>query len=259
MSDSPLALVLRAAGTNCDEETVHALRTAGADARTLHLNGLSASPELLESAALLVIPGGFSYGDYVAAGRLFGHELRTRLGEAVGAFVEGGGRVLGICNGFQVLTELGLIDGLGTRPDERRIALTANRSNRFECRWVHLRNESSACDWLPAGEVWPVPVAHAEGRVALAEDADLARLEAAGQVALRYVTADGDHAGYPECPNGSVGEIAGLCDPTGRVLGLMPHPERNISPWQHPRWTRMEPREAGEGLEFFRGLVGALA
>ncbi|MEO0652644.1 MAG: phosphoribosylformylglycinamidine synthase I [Planctomycetota bacterium] len=259
MTDRPLALVLRALGTNCEEETARALELAGASTRTLHVNRLAEAPEALDGAQLLVVPGGFSYGDYVSAGRLFGHELRTRLGEAIGAFVEGGGRVLGVCNGFQVLVELGLIDGIGTRPDERRIALTANRSNRYECRWVWLRNEDSRCDWLPTGEVWPVPVAHAEGRIALAEDSDLGRLEAAGQVALRYVTEDGGRADYPACPNGSVSEIAGLCDPTGRVLGLMPHPERALTPWNHPRWTRLPERKEGEGLAFYRGLVGALA
>ncbi|MHC4261981.1 MAG: phosphoribosylformylglycinamidine synthase I [Planctomycetota bacterium] len=259
MQDRPLALVLRALGTNCEGETVRAFELAGADTRLLHLNALLSEPTALDGASALVIPGGFSYGDYVSAGRVFGHELRTRLGEAIGAFVERGGRVLGVCNGFQVLVELGLIDGVGTRPADRRIALTGNRSNRYECRWVWLRNEGSRCEWLPEGEVWPVPVAHAEGRIALKTEDDLERLRAAGQVVLRYVDEEGGQAAYPDCPNGSVGEVAGLCDPTGRVLGLMPHPERNLTPWNHPRWTRLPERSEGEGVAFYRALVGALA
>jgi phosphoribosylformylglycinamidine synthase I len=259
MTARPLALVLRAAGTNCEEETVLALELAGAATATLHLNQLLAEPSRLRAARALVIPGGFSYGDYVAAGRLFGHTLRERLGRELSNFVAGGGRVLGICNGFQVLIELGLLEGRGLRPAQRRIAITANRSNHYECRWVHLRNEESACDFLAPGLIWPVPVAHGEGRVALAEERDLERLREAGQVPLRYVTAEGGEAHYPECPNGSIGQIAGLCDRTGRVLGLMPHPERNVRPWHHPQWTRLPERPEGEGLPFFRGLVQAMA
>ena len=257
MTSQPTALVLRTAGTNCDRETVQALELAGARTELLHLNALSAQPAQLAAAQILVIPGGFSYGDYVAAGRILGHELRHRLGEEIASFVERGGFVLGICNGFQVLVELGLIEGPRVEPSKRRMALTANDSNRFESRWVHLRNERSACEWLEQGAVWPVPVAHGEGRVALRQEGDLEALTESGQLALRYVTADGGEAGYPDCPNGSVGQIAGLCDPSGRVLGLMPHPERNITPFHHPYWTRLPERSEGEGLALFRGLVGA--
>jgi phosphoribosylformylglycinamidine synthase len=257
---APQALVLRSAGTNCDGETVRALELAGARAELLHLEALTAEPARLEAARILVIPGGFSYGDYVAAGRIFGWELRHRLAEALGGFVDGGGTVLGICNGFQILIETGLLhagDGTLVQRSEQEIALTDNASGKFECRWVHLRNEPSACSWLAPGAVWPMPSAHAEGRFAVASDEVLARLTERGQIALRYVTADGSAPGYPEAPNGSVEDIAGICDPTGRVLGLMPHPERNVDPWQHPRWTRMGPRDAGEGLEFWARMVEA--
>lgn len=253
------AIVLRTAGTNCEHETALALERAGAKAELLHLHKLEAEPTRLENASILVLPGGFSYGDDIAAGRVLGHELRTFLGTQLSAFVERGGFVLGVCNGFQALVDTGLLEGPGKGGPARSIALSANESGHYECRWVTLRNEPSKCTWLEPGSLWPVPVAHGEGRLVFKDDATLARLKASGQVALRYVTADGGSAQYPELPNGSTDAIAGLCDSTGRVLGLMPHPERNLSPWNHPRWTRMGPREAGEGLEFYRRLVEAAA
>ena len=249
-------LVLRTAGTNCDRETVRALELAGAAATRLHLNALAADPARLADSQILVLAGGFSYGDDIAAGRVLGALLRHNLFDALQRFVADGGHVLGICNGFQVLVELGLL-----QPDrpaaERTIALTDNASAKFECRWVTLRQEESAAGWLPAGRLLPVPVAHAEGRLVVRDAEALAELRERGQVALTYVAADGSPAEYPDDPNGSDGAIAGLCDPTGRVLGLMPHPERNVTPWHHPTWTRLGPREEGEGLAFFRGLVQA--
>jgi len=257
------ALVLRSAGTNCDGETVRALEVAGAVPALLHLNQLARDPSLLFDQQLLVIPGGFSYGDYVAAGRVFGLELRTRLGEPLQRFVAEGGYVLGVCNGFQILAEMNLF-----LPDSARaIALTDNASNRFECRWVTLRSEKCAASHLVPGELMPVPVAHGEGRFVVRDADVLAELFARGQVALTYVDpanparpAAGPASPavpYPLNPNGSIANIAGVCDPTGRVLGLMPHPERNLAPWSHPRWTRLGPRQEGEGVAFYRRLVEA--
>lgn len=260
------AVVLRSAGTNCDGETVAALGLAGAEVDLLHLNRVSADPARLFDYGILVIAGGFSYGDYVAAGRVFAYELRHRLAGPLRDFVARGGYVLGVCNGFQILVDTGLLEGPDAAPEgelppiaEREFALTGNESGRFECRWSVLRTEPSACAWLEPGELLPCPSAHAEGRFVVRDDAVLRRLAERGQIALRYVTADGGEAGYPDCPNGSVDRIAGICDPTGRVLGLMPHPERNITPWQHPRWTRLGPRAEGEGLRFYRRLVSAAA
>jgi phosphoribosylformylglycinamidine synthase len=255
----PKAFVLRTAGTNCDGETVEALARAGARAELLHLERLVAEPARLDEAALVVLPGGFSYGDDVAAGRVFGLELRHLLHDALAAFVERGGFVLGVCNGFQVLVEAGLFEPAGA---PRTIALIGNASNRFECRWVTLRSEDSACPWLVASERWPVPVAHAEGRFVAADGGALERLAARRQIALRYVAPErreGGPAHYPDNPNGSLDDIAGVCDPTGRVLGLMPHPERNVTPWNHPFWTRLPARDEGEGLAFFRRMVDAAA
>lgn len=253
------ALVLRSAGTNCDGETVQAFKMAGASVDLVHLNALAADPKRLADASILAVPGGFSYGDYVAAGRVFGIELRHRLLEPLQRFVDDGGLVVGICNGFQILVELGMFESLGQDASARRIALTDNASNRFECRWVTVRAEDCACPWLPAGESMPVPVAHAEGRFTVRDPDVLAELIEKRQVALKYIEAGSDSASYPHNPNGSVADIAGICDPTGRVLGLMPHPERNLTPWNHPHWTRLAPREEGEGLSFYRRMVEVAA
>ena len=252
---TPKALVLRNAGINCDAETVRALEGAGAEVDLLHLTTLIREPGRLDDCQILVIPGGFSHGDDIAAGRIFATELVHALRGELQAYVARGGIGLGICNGFQVLVEAGLIDGsLGDRA-ARTIALTDNESLKYECRWVHLQSQESACPFLVPGEVFPTPVAHAEGRLAVRDDQVLADLYANGQVALRYVTADGGEAAYPECPNGAVDNIAGLCDPTGRVLGLMPHPERNLLPGNHPLWTRLGKRTKGEGAAFFERIV----
>ncbi len=252
------AIVLRTAGTNCDQETVQALALAGASATRVHLNALVKDPGMLSDSQILILAGGFSYGDYIAAGRVLGALLQHRLFDNLQRFISDGGHIVGICNGFQVLVELGLFQP--DRPaSERGMSLTDNASSKFECRWVTLRSEESNATWLPAGRLLPVPVAHAEGRLVLRNEDTLAELRESGQIALTYVTPEGGPASYPEDPNGSAASIAGLCDPSGRVLGLMPHPERNLSPWQHPRWTRMETRAEGEGLSFFRGLVQAAA
>lgn len=268
----PTAIVLRTAGINCDGETVRALELAGARVELVHLHALLRATSRLDDAVLVVIPGGFSYGDDVAAGRVFGLELRHGLAESIAGFIDRGGYVLGVCNGFQVLVESGLFERepRAASIPPRTIALTNNASNRFECRWVSMRAEPSACTWLDGLGTMAVPVAHGEGRFVVRDTAALERLKARGQVALRYVGTDGARArGYPENPNGAVDDVAGICDSSGRVLGLMPHPERNVTPWNHPHWQRLgvpseesrapKSRTEGEGLAFYRRLVAAAA
>jgi len=256
----PQALVLRTAGTNCDAETARALRMAGAEAEVLHLARLLEAPARLDELEIVVLAGGFSYGDDVAAGRVWGLELRHGLQQALRAFVDRGGLLLGVCNGFQVLVESGFFDPERSA-GERDFALTHNESNHYECRWVTLEGQDCACPWIVPGERMPTPVAHAEGRFTVRDAAVLERLRERRQIALRYVPSDGEGAAdYPANPNGSVDGIAGICDPTGRVLGLMPHPERNLDPWQHPQWTRLAgEREVGEGLAFYERLVAHAA
>lgn len=249
------ALVLRTAGTNCERETCLALELSGATPELVHVDRLIEAPKTLDEFGIVVVPGGFSYGDDLGAGRVLGFELRRSLARPLERFVARGGLVLGVCNGFQVLVDTGLLEGPSPESRERAIALDVNQSGRFECRWVTLRSEKSACAWLEPGELMPAPVAHGEGRFTVRDASTLAKLERENQIALRYVRSDGTRAEYPDCPNGSVSEIAGICDPSGRVLGLMPHPERNITPWHHPQWTRSSPRDEGEGLRFYRRMV----
>ncbi len=262
-------LVLRTAGTNCDGETVRAFEVAGASVELVHLNELARDPARLAEPHILALPGGFSYGDYIAAGRVFGIELRHRLEDPLLRFVEDGGFVIGICNGFQILLELGLLEGADFVPTRRRFALTDNASNRFECRWVTLREEDCAAGWLDPGARLPVPVAHAEGRFVVRDPGVLEELVERRQIALSYVRPEepgsrapgsgvtAEPVPYPWNPNGSVANIAGICDPSGRILGLMPHPERNLVAWNHPQWTRLAPRAEGEGLSFYRRMVRA--
>jgi phosphoribosylformylglycinamidine synthase len=253
------ALVLRTAGTNCDVETQFAWEQAGARADRVHINRLIEDPRLLADYQVLTIPGGFSYGDDIASGKIFANQIVHHLAEAVQAFLAKDRLVLGICNGFQVLVRCGLLPG---SPDGRptlapTATLTNNDSGKFEDRWVHLRTDTNRCPFLKKGEVFDLPVAHGEGKFVPSEAVPLAVLEKAGQAAVRYVDAKGKTgAGYPANPNGSVGDVAGLCDPTGRILGLMPHPERHVLPWHHPQWTRRPKVKAGDGLAMFKRAVG---
>ncbi len=244
-------LVLRAAGINCDEETAYAWELAGADALRLHVNRLIEDPRLLEGFQILSIPGGFSYGDDIAAGMILGLRLARHLGDPLRGFIARGGLVLGICNGFQVLVRAGLLPGPACGGP---VTLTLNRSGRYEDRWVRLRVGSSRCAFLERDEEFELPVAHAEGRFAVSSEAALAVLESRDCVALRYIAPDGGEPSYPDNPNGSIGNVAGLTDDTGRVLGLMPHPERYVKVTNAPHWTRGRSGEP-DGLRIFRRAV----
>lgn len=252
---APSALILRAPGTNCDEETAAAWVKAGASAEICHVSRFLDDPRYLDRFQVLTIPGGFSYGDDLGAGRIFATKLRI-LGDALTRFHERGGLILGICNGFQVLVQSGLLPGL----DRPRATLTRNDSGQFEARWVRLGPTSGRCAFLDTDELLELPVAHAEGKFLTTTPDDLATLETAGQVVLRYLDArDQPTQGYPENPNGSPGAVAGLCDPSGRIFGLMPHPERYTEGYHHPRWTRGEVRTPGDGLRLFRCAVEHLS
>jgi phosphoribosylformylglycinamidine synthase len=250
---TPRVLILRAPGANCDGETLFAFEQAGAAADRVHINRLREQPGLLQRYQVLVIPGGFSYGDDVAAGKILAIQLAHFLDDALRRFRDAEKLILGICNGFQVLLKAGLI----VPPDEDGplATLGANDSGHFEDRWVHLQATPGACPFLKDYQHLYLPVAHGEGKLICREGWILKGLAQTGQVVLRYVDAQGQPGPFPVNPNGSQGDIAGLCDATGRVFGLMPHPERHVLPTQHPRWTRHGLAPEGDGLRLFRNAV----
>ncbi len=254
----PRTLIVRAAGTNCDNETDHAFRLAGAETKRIHVNRLTEKPELLDEFGILVFPGGFTYGDDVAAGKILANELTTRIAEPLHRFVERGSLVLGICNGFQVLIKTGLLPGWGET--ERQMTLTDNLNGKFVDAWYWLQPVSKKCVFT-RGMTEPIylPIAHAEGRFVGRDSAALDRLEENDQVVFRYTNPPGVEGPLADGanPNGADRDIAGICDPTGRVMGLMPHPERHIFTTQHPRWTRGDAKAEGDGMQFFRNAVEA--
>lgn len=255
----PNVLILRAPGTNCDRETAYAFETAGARAELLHVNRLLESPGLFDTFQILCIPGGFSYGDDVAAGRILANQIQHHLYAEMARFKDEGKLILGICNGFQVLIKSGVL--LEDDPAQGPPAtLTWNDSGRFEDRWVQLGVEPSDSVFLRGIESMYLPIAHAEGKFVPREPAVLSGLDAGRQLVLRYraqskQSGTNGNVSYPDNPNGSIANVAGVCDKTGRVLGLMPHPERHIDRTHHPRWTRGEGRQPGDGMELFVNAV----
>jgi phosphoribosylformylglycinamidine (FGAM) synthase-like amidotransferase family enzyme len=233
------ALVLRAAGVNCDMETRHALELAGAGADRIHVNRLIEDKGLLDRYHIVVFPGGFSYGDDVAAGRILANQIVHHLSDPIRRFIDDGKLVLGICNGFQVLVKMGVLPGNGAFKQEQ-VTITYNDSGKYEDRWVHLLPQTDRCVFIePERQVY-LPVAHGEGKVVTADVATLERLKSEGYIAYKYVGPDGEEGPYPINPNGSV---------------AMPHPERFVRRTQHPHWTRLGEDLDPDGIKIFRNAV----
>jgi phosphoribosylformylglycinamidine synthase len=256
------AIVLRAAGINCDMETEYALELAGAKAKRVHINRIIEDKKLLEQYQIIVIPGGFSYGDDVAAGKILANQIVHHLYEPIQKFIDDGKLVLGICNGFQVLVKAGILPGTTNHESqvtshERRVTITYNDSGKFEDRWVYLAPQTDKCIFIEPGRQIYLPIAHGEGKVVTRNQQTLENLKAEKQIAFKYVDKDGNEGEYPVNPNGSMDSIAGLTDSTGRVLGLMPHPERHVRKTQHPHWSRIEGRgiKDGDGMTIFNNAV----
>ncbi len=235
-------LILRAAGINCDAEAAFAWQRAGAATEAVHIRRLAEQPDLLNQFQALTIPGGFSYGDDIAAGRVLAAQLERHLADALREFVARDGLILGICNGFQVLVKAGLLPSPQTG-GARTCTITYNEPPGFQDRWLTMRGVAEHCVFIARGAVYEMPMAHGEGRVVFADAAAEARALAAGHAALVYQGVN---------PNGSAADIAGMCDESGRVFGLMPHPERFIEWTQHPCWTSQPERPEGDGLAVFR-------
>lgn len=250
----PNVLVLRSPGTNCDEETAFGFEKAGAHADRIHVRAILESPRQLENYHIICFPGGFSYGDDLGAGAVLAHQIRRPLRDALFAFRDAGKLMLGICNGFQVLIRTGLIVA-DTAEGLPAATLTNNASAKYEDRWVKLKKTSDKCVFLRGIESLELPVGHGEGRFVAKDSATLDKLDANGQVVLRY-TSSGGEVGYPANPNGSQSDAAGVCDESGRVFGLMPHPDRHLLPTNHPQWTRKATLpEHGDGFAVFQNAV----
>jgi phosphoribosylformylglycinamidine synthase len=256
---NPRIIILHAPGTNRDRDVAWACELAGGAPEIVTVRQLLGGARRLGDYQMLVVPGGFSYGDDLGAGRVWATTLRHELGEQLDRFVASGRPVIGICNGFQVLVKTGLLPAGKT--GRQRATLTFNDSGSFECRWVWLEpNPDSPCIFTrELSEPVHCPVAHGEGKFVAESDAVYDDIEARGLVALRYVDDNGSPAGYPWNPNGSRGNIAGICNAQGNVLGLMPHPENHIKPQQHPGWFRGEMGNLGLGIfEAGVGYAGGL-
>lgn len=257
----PKVCILRSAGTNCDKETAFAFAKANGLPELVHINKLISGEDKLDNYHILAIPGGFSYGDDFGAGKILANELRFKLIDAIMKFLAKGKLIIGICNGFQTLVKSGLLPGNSDLRQE--VSLIINDSGKFEDRWVYLNRgqrtedrEQSKCVWtqgLP--EIIYLPVAHGEGKFITGDESILQRLRANRQIVFRYCNEKGESQGYPCNPNGSEDNIAGICDETGRILGLMPHPERHVEVSQHPRWAPAPDKKEGDGLQIFRNGV----
>lgn len=247
----PRVLVLRAPGTNCDAETAHAFGLAGGAPDVVHLNRLLELPRLATEYQILCIPGGFSYGDDVAAGKIFANQIRHHLRESLEEFRAAGKLILGICNGFQVLIKSGLLDVSDS--SGLFASLTWNDSGRFMDRWVGLRSSGDRCVFLQGIDQLVLRVTCAEGKFVTRDRESLDQLEKNGQLVLRYAEVGGMPTPYN--PNGSVADVAGICDLSGRVFGLMPHPESYYDFTQHPNWTRGGGKGEAQGLAIFQNAV----
>lgn len=268
----PRVCVLRAPGTNCDVETAFAFEACGAVAERVHLFQLFESPQRLADFQVLCVPGGFSYGDDIGSGVIFANQLRGHLGDAIRGFLSADKLMLGICNGFQVLLKSGILPGGSAtwppKPDEPAEAtLTWNDNGKYTALWVRLKVAGSKNVFLRGLDEFDVPIAHGEGKIVVRDAVTLDRWQTSGQLALTYTSAEAAATNFasaasswpvhpfPINPNGSMSNTAGLSDPTGRILGLMPHPERFLFATQHPNWTRLNLRGEGDGMKLFRNGV----
>lgn len=248
----PKVCILRSDGTNCDQELFYAFEKTGALPEYVHVNQLRNKEKKLSDFSLLALPGGFSYGDDIASGKVLAVELMSFFKSEIQTFVDKKGFVFGVCNGFQTLVRTGLLPFVTL--GHMQVTLAHNESGHFECRWVKIKAETSACPFLPTDMVFAVAVNHGEGKF-FAPPAIIENIEKNNLVTLRYIDDKQQPTQtYPENPNGSLNAIAGICDPSGHIFGLMPHPEKFVEKTQHPNWRR-ETFAKPHGLIFFEKLV----
>jgi len=258
----PKVLIPTGYGLNCENETAYAFTNVGGKADKVHLSEVFATPSILSDYQVLAMVGGFSFGDHIAAGKVLANRYRYRLAEHLERFIAEGKLLMGICNGFQSMVQYGLLPGFDSRFDEQLVSLAPNDSGVFEDRWIMLAaNVGSKCIFTENLQGLELPVRHGEGKLVVRDKEVLHRLWTQGQVALQYVDPTTGRATmrYPLNPNGSVDSIAGICDPSGRVFGLMPHPEAYNNPYNHPNWLLQRQAQTlpaeGLGLQIFRNAV----
>jgi len=250
-------LIIRTAGTNCDQETKTAFEVLDTKADMLHVNDIIKNRKKIFKYQIIVFPGGFTYGDDIAAGKILSNELKTRLKTELQLFIKDNGLIIGICNGFQVLVKMGMLPG--NSKWQQKVTLASNDSGKFEDRWVNLKKPKTIqdkCVWTKGiDEVIYLPVAHGEGKFICESKSVLEDLKKNAQIVFQYCDSEGRLSSYPDNPNGSIEHIAGICDNTGRIFGLMPHPERFTFANQHPRWTREKQRSVPDGLKIFKNAI----
>jgi phosphoribosylformylglycinamidine synthase len=257
----PKVLIITGYGVNCEAESKVAWKKAGAACDTVHLNDLLDNPAQLNDYNGLMFIGGFSYGDHMTSGHVFAGRVKHHMRAELQQFIDDGKLILGICNGFQVMVKMGLLPGLDNEYFEPKVALMHNDCGHFQNYWVTLKaNEKSPCVFTKGIDTIQVPIRHGEGKIFTLESDVLEKLEALGCAAVRYADADGNPTQeFPANPNGSLNAIAGLCDPTGRVFGMMPHPEAYLFPENHPNWDKQKLDgvlpENGLGLKLFENAV----
>lgn len=247
----PSVLLVRTAGTNCDEETAFAFVKAGATVERVFIDDIAHRD--LAQYQIAAFPGGFTYGDDISAGKILANEIKFKYRDKFLDFIERGGLIIGICNGFQVLVKCGILPGFEAPFEEQSVSLVANDSTRFEDRWVHVRVHDRSVFTRGLESIITMPVAHAEGKFVVKDDGVLEKIR--DHIVFQYVDESGNEVEYPDNPNGSVLNIAGITDKTGRIMGMMPHPERHISYLQHPLHTRRKTDEPGDGFHIFRNAV----
>jgi len=251
----PKTLVLTGYGINCDYETQHAFNLVGADAKRVHINDIIDKLESLDEYHILAFPGGFSFGDDISSAKVLANKIKFNIFDELQKFIDDGKVIIGICNGFQAMVKLGILPAFERNYKKQTTTLTFNDSGRFEDRWVYMKaNPKSRCIFTKGIDNLYLPVRHGEGKF-VTSNVFLQKLNKNNQIALRYVDEKGNLAGYPWNPNGSLENIAGICDETGRIFGLMPHPEAYLHMTNHPRWTREKLADEGMGVKIFRNAV----
>ena len=258
------ALIIAGYGLNCEEESAYAFEQVGFNATICHINDLIDTPEKLDNVQALCLPGGFSYGDDTGSGNGFAQKMRLTLQDKLTDFISRDTLTIGICNGCQIAVNLGLVPVTGDDYGTRSVALTHNESARYQCRWIDLQTSGSKSPWIQNIETLHIPVAHGEGRFMMSNDT-LMTLKQNNQIALRY-TKNGTPANgeFPFNPNGSIDDIAGLTDPSGRVLVMMPHPERGMFTWQRDDYASLKDTahrkghplpDPSDGLQLFQNAA----